>query len=66
MTDEQFKALQNTFPWTEKVTPTGLGGLVQVIDKNGEEVPIFVMTAFLTLITKKLTPKEKPNEQARS
>jgi hypothetical protein len=44
------------------VIPSGLGGLVQVIDKNGDEVPIFAMTAFLAFITRKLEPKEKVND----
>ncbi len=66
MTDAEFKKLQGTFPWTERVIPSGMGGLVQVLDRNGEEVPLFAMTAFLAFITRKLEPKEKPNEQATS
>lgn len=57
MTDEQFKQLQATFPWTTRVLPTGAGGLVQMIDRNGQEVPLFAMTDVLQVLTHKL---EKP------
>lgn len=59
MTDEQFKQMQATFPWTTRVIPTGVGGLVQVMDRNNQEVPLFAMTDLLELLTRKL---EKPNE----
>jgi hypothetical protein len=54
MTDEQFKELQTTFPWTTRVLPTGAGGLVQMIDRNGQEVPLFAMTDILEMLTRKL------------
>lgn len=54
MTDEQFKALRATMPWTERVFKTAKGGIVQVVDKDGNEVPMFQMTRFLVLITAKL------------
>lgn len=66
MNDAEFKRIQATFPWTERVIPSGLGGVVQVIDRNGEEVPLFTMTAFLHFITKKLEPKEKPDAQRQT
>lgn len=59
MTDEQFKELQNTFPWTTRIIPSGVGGLVQMINRNNQEVPLFAMTDLLELLTRKL---EKPNE----
>ena len=61
MSDEQFKELQATFPWTTRVVPTGVGGLVQMIDRNNQEVPLFAMTDLLQVLTRKL---EKPNEAA--
>lgn len=61
MSDEQFKQMQATFPWTTRVVPTGVGGLVQMIDRNGQEVPLFAMTDLLQVLTRKL---EKPNEAA--
>ena len=61
MTEEQFKAMQATFPWTTQIQPTGAGGLVRMIDRNGQEVGLFAMTDFLQFITRKL---EKPHETA--
>jgi hypothetical protein len=61
MTDEQFKQLQATFPWTHTVRPSGLGGHVQVINRFGQEVPLFDMIAFLEMITRKLEAKEAPS-----
>ena len=65
MTEQEFKALQGTFPWTKRVAMTnGVGGIVQVINKNGAEVPLFVMTDFLEMITRKLQQKETTSETA--
>jgi len=58
MDQAEFEAIQATFPWTERVITTGVGGLVQVIDRNGNEVPLFTMTRFLMMITNKLAKKE--------
>ena len=58
MDQVEFEKLKATFPWTERTIPTKVGGLVQVIDRNGNEVPLFTMTAFLEMITRKLAPKE--------
>ena len=60
MTDEQFKALKNTFPWKTRVARSGLGGLVQVIDNTGQEVPIFTMTSLLELLTEQLSKERTP------
>lgn len=58
MDQAEFEAIKATFPWTERVITTGVGGLVQVIDRNGNEVPLFTMTRFLMMITNKLAKKE--------
>jgi hypothetical protein len=61
----EFDEVRKTFPWTERIVPTVKGGLVQVIDRNGQEVSIFVMTKFLEMITVKLAPQvggDKPAE----
>lgn len=65
----EFEKIKATFPWTERILhpPIGPGGLVQVIDRNGFEVPIFTMTRFLEMITQKLVAKpetEASGEQA--
>lgn len=55
----EFEEVRKTFPWTERITPTLRGGgLVQVIDCNGNEVPLFIMTKFLSMITVKLAIAE--------
>lgn len=58
MDQVEFEALKATFPWTERTLQTRTGGLIQVLDNKGEEVPIFTMTRFLEMITKKLAAKE--------
>jgi len=64
MTDAQFKAIQGTFPWTHTVQPSGLGGIVRVMNRHNEEVPIFDMVAVLEVVTQKLKPKEAPDAQS--
>jgi hypothetical protein len=54
MNTEEFNKIKATFPWAERVVQTGMGGLIQVFDKNGNEVPILTMVAFLSMITRKL------------
>ena len=63
MDQVEFEKLKATFPWTERTMQTRSGGLVQVIDANGNEVPIFTMTRFLEMITAKLAPKVVPEQQ---
>lgn len=64
MTEQEFQHVKTAFPWTKRViSVNGVGGVVQVLDKNGAEVPLFVMTDFLELITRKLQQKEAPVEQ---
>lgn len=54
MTDAQFAALRATMPWSERVVKTNVGALVQVVNAQGYEVPMFDMTRFLTMITLKI------------
>jgi hypothetical protein len=65
MTEEQFKAIQGTFPWTHVIEPSGLGGVIRVLNRHGEEVSLFDMVAFLEVITQKLKPKETPHDSAQ-
>lgn len=64
MEQAEFDELKKTFPWTQRVLRTPQCGLVQVIDCNGQEVPIFTMTNFLAMITLKLMAKEPQKETA--
>jgi hypothetical protein len=57
MDQVEFEALKATFPWTEQTFITGVGGIIRVIDRNGNEVPIHTMTRFIEMITKKLSTK---------
>lgn len=59
MSDEDFKKLQQTFPWTTQISHAPIGGLVRMVDRNGHEVPLFAMTDLLQLLTRKLD-KETP------
>lgn len=63
MDQVEFEKLKATFPWTERTIPTRVGGLVQVIDRNGQEVPLFTMTRFLEMITNKLAPKVSEEQE---
>lgn len=64
MNDDQFKAAKATMPWTEHVFQTGRGNIIQVIDNRGQEVPLFTMTAFLALITRKLSTPAQETQNA--
>jgi hypothetical protein len=67
MNEAEYQAVKATMPWKERVFQTPKGGLVQMIDKNGVEVPLFTMTRFLIMITAKIatgtTEKETPNAE---
>lgn len=62
----EFEAVKKTFPWHERTIPTKNCALVQVIDNAGNEVPIFTMTRFLTLITTKLAQPASTTQEAAS
>jgi hypothetical protein len=51
--NEQLKAMHqaNPFPWNPVIWPNGL---VQVMDAQGKEVPMFTMTEYLTITTKEV------------
>lgn len=66
MDKAEFDALKATFPWREQVIPTRVGGLVQVIDRNGNEVPIFTMTGFLKMITAKLAVESQEENKGEA
>lgn len=49
--------LKKTMPWREVLHPNGL---VQMVDRNGAEVPLFVMTGFMSVVTAHMAP-ERPS-----
>jgi len=51
---------ENPFPWRQLVRPNGV---VQIIDANNVEVPLFTIVQFVTLITNVMSgQKEKTCE----
>lgn len=59
MNEQELKSLKATMPWREQVFQTPRGGLVQVIDRFGNEVPLFTLTRFVTLVTAKLAQEKE-------
>ena len=57
MTPEKLGEIKKTFPWRTQMVQRGKTSLVQVIDCNGQEVPIFDMTGFLEVVTLKMAAK---------
>lgn len=53
MNEEEFRAIKATFPWCQRLLtqPHRQGGIVQVIDNAGQEVPLFTMIRFLEFVT---------------
>lgn len=56
MTDEQYQAIRATFPWRRmKSTAPGTQTVTyRIVDKNGNDVPIFDMIGLLEMLTGKL------------
>jgi hypothetical protein len=54
LTTDQFQALRLTMPWTERMINVGRGTVIQIVDKNGAEVPLLTITAFLRYITPRI------------
>lgn len=65
MTQERLDAIKATFPWTKHIRQLDgrIGGIVQVIDRNGNEVPIFDMTDFLEVLTLKMAQQRSPEPE---
>ena len=62
MDDQEFRAIQATFPWTQRIIHTRSGGLIQILDNKGQEVSLISMADFLTMITRRLMPKQAEGE----
>ena len=62
MTDDEFKRLRATMPWTEFSTNTGRQTLIRIIDNSGAEVPLLTLVAFSIKMSQYLTrQKEEKN-----
>jgi hypothetical protein len=67
MTEQQFEELKNTMPWRTMVHQTNpLGGLVQMIDRNGAEVPLFAMCEFLNIVTENIAKQRAAQAQEKA
>lgn len=67
MTEVEFKEIQATMPWREQIIGTPRGGLIQIIDNQGREVPLFTIVKFLAMITRKLASTAmKENSDAQT
>lgn len=62
MTEQDFKAIKATFPWKTRVVPAPIGGLVQIINCHGQEVPIFTMTELLEVLTNQMSKERAATE----
>ncbi|UUZ75568.1 hypothetical protein LP414_28020 [Polaromonas sp. P1(28)-13] len=56
MTEEQIRALKATFPWKQRLLtiPHKQGGIVQMLDNKGQEVPLFTMLALIQALTERM------------
>lgn len=67
MTEDQFKAAKLTFPWTQRLLtiPHKQGGIVQMLDNMGREVPLFTMLALVQALTARMAaaPAAEPVPQ---
>lgn len=58
----RFEALKATMPWQHQVGGhPQIGGLVRLLNKNGQEVCIFDMMFMLEVLSTKLANQEKPS-----
>lgn len=62
MDKKEFDEAKPTFPWVEHIAHSKKGGIVSIVDRNGQEVPLFTITGFVEYITSKLSQRENPHE----
>lgn len=60
----RFEALKATMPWTHQVGGhPQIGGLVRVVNNQGQEVDLFDMMFVLDVVTARLAKQENNNAQ---
>ena len=65
MTDDEFRQLRATMPWTEHSVAQGRQTLIQIIDRHGREVPLFTVVAFTLRMSRHLAGQpQKENGNA--
>lgn len=63
MTDDEFRAAVATMPWREHSYQKGKQVIIQILDKDGYEVPLLTLTAFIVRVSARMgaANKEKQN-----
>jgi hypothetical protein len=59
VTDDEFKRARATMPWTEHNFAQGRQTLIKIVDRNGAEVPLLTMVAFVLRMSAHLAIKEE-------
>lgn len=62
VTDDEFKRVRATMPWSEFNMVQGRQTLIKIVDRHGQEVPLLTVVAFVTHMSALLTrQKEEKN-----
>jgi hypothetical protein len=65
VTDDEFKRVRATMPWTEHNFAQGRQTLIKIVDNAGREVPLLTITAFVVHMSALLARvPEKENKDA--
>jgi hypothetical protein len=62
VTDDEFKRVRATMPWTEHNFTQGRQTLIKIIDNTGREVPLLTITAFVVHMSALLTRQKEEKD----
>ena len=57
MNKEELENLKKTFPWSYETYIGKMGGMIRIVDKNGQEVDLGLLVRFVCYISKLMQPK---------
>lgn len=57
MNKEELESLKKTFPWTYETYVGKLGGMIRIIDKNGQEVDLGLLVRFVCYVSQLMKTK---------
>lgn len=57
MNKEELESLKKTFPWTYETYVGKLGGMIRIIDKNGQEVDLGLLVRFVCYVSQLMKAK---------
>lgn len=57
MNKEELENLKKTFPWSYETYIGKMGGMIRILDKNGQEVDLGLLVRFVCYISKLMQPK---------